>query len=77
MKRWSALSIEERISRWRLISIGNSVAALVIAISAFIFLRFPWSLVVAGVVVIGAADTWYLAGRLRETGNPFTRPRSR
>jgi xanthosine utilization system XapX-like protein len=75
VKRWNDLSVEERISRWRILSIGNTAGALVVVVFAFVVLRFPVSLILSILVIIGAADTWYLGRRIPTTGNPFIRPR--
>jgi hypothetical protein len=65
------LSPDEREHRWRLLAIGNTVGAVVVAVFALLFLGMPGSAVLVALMVIGVTDTWYLDWRLRRTGNLF------
>ena len=71
--KWTALSLDERVAKWRRLAIGNTVAAAVVVVITWLL----WAPLVAGIVTvvmaITVADIWYLVARTRKTGNPFLR----
>ena len=75
--RWNALSLDERVAKWRRLAIGNTVAGAVVVAVAWAL----WSPLVVWVVTVvmaaAVADPWYLVGRTRKTGNPFLRGTTR
>jgi hypothetical protein len=47
-------------SRFRWLAIGNTVAAVIVVPVAWILFPGLWAIVLTAVMIIGAADTWYL-----------------
>jgi hypothetical protein len=56
---------ESRARRMHRLAIGNSVAAVIVVAGVWILVPGPWAAAISVLMVIGAADTWYLRRRLR------------
>jgi hypothetical protein len=59
-----------------MVCIGNTIFGVLVTASAAAFLPLVVAVVIGLVMAFAVADTWYLARRVPQTGNPFIRPRS-
>ena len=71
MRSYARLTPEERKHRWRALALGSTIAGVLVAVLAVIFLGMPASAIIVALMVVGVADTWYLDWRLRRTGSLF------
>ncbi len=59
---------EDPVRRWRRLAIANTAAGAIVLALALVFRPHWLAALVAVLMVVGVADTWYLDRRLRRTG---------
>lgn len=67
--------LDAAVRRWRKVCIANTIAGVVVTATAAALFSAGMAVAIGLFMLLAVADTWYLARRVPETGNPFIRPR--
>jgi len=68
-----AMSLDERVAKWRRLAICNTIAAAIVVGAVWAFASPVLAAVVTAIMVVAVVDIWFLARRTGRTGNPFLR----